>query len=238
MTFFAIIKAFQYLYCKHFTKLTQVFGREFGHWFYIIQKVLIKVAKKLSRPDSKKVRKCFAKCLIMLLRYKWEQKNWDVRSFVLILQQIDPRLSMMLFQILYGVVNHPKFSGFVQRVRKERRCEEESCEEVSDGIYIYRTFRVYDAFVRMVNYWLIHWLPIPVPQPICSIPFLRDRLPLCGVDNQMALITHQKRLQMVCISAHFRFAISKIFSNQGITQPIPISKDMKQVLRKYFSLLF
>lgn len=85
MTFFAIIKAFQHLYGKHFTKLTQVFGREFGHWFYIIQKALIKVAKKLSLPDSKKVRKCFPKCLIMLLRYKWEQKDWDVASFVLIL---------------------------------------------------------------------------------------------------------------------------------------------------------
>lgn len=231
MTFFAIIKAFQRLYGKHFTKLTKVFGRDFGHWFYIIQRVLIRVAKKLSRPDSKKVRNCFVKCLHILTIYDWQQPNdWNVASFVLILQQVDPYLSMMLFQILYGVVNHSKFSGFVQRVREYRRFEEESCQEVSDGKYIYCTFRVYDAFVGMVNYWRVYLLPIPVPQSVCSMPFLRDRLPLCGLDNQMAHITPQKRLQMVYISAFFRFAVLRLFSNQGIT-----SKQMEQVLRKCFS---
>ena len=227
MTFFATIKSFQRLYGKNIRKLTQLFGKEFADWFNIVRRVLLRVAKNISRPYSPKVKKCFTKSVRVLTTFLWEQKDWNVSSFVLILQQIDPQLSTNLFQILHGVVNHPEFSDYFES-SKEYLLEGVKIMTNAQGksANVYCTLRVYDAFVGMVNYWVI-----PVPRPVFSIPFLRDRLPLCVLDYKLAHITPSKKLQTVCISAHFRFIVLKIFSNQGTT---PISKQMEQVFLKCF----
>jgi len=231
MTFFAIIKAFERLYGKNFRELMQLFGVDFGHWFNIVRRVLLRVAKKLSRPDSspgsKNAINCFDKCVSILMTYAWEQKDWNVASFVLVLQRVDPRLSAMLFQILHGVVNHLEFSDYFADSRKYI-CESVQSLQNVDGKYrnVHRTLRVYDAFVGMVNYWIV-----PVPRPICSIPFLQDRLPLCVLDYKLANITPSKKGQILCISGHFKFIFLKLFSNHGTS---PISQQMKKALLKYF----
>jgi len=229
MSFFTTIKSFQKLYGngKNFRVLTQLFGVDFGHWFNIVRRVLLRVAKKISRPDSNKVRKCFSKCVSILTTYAWEQKDWNVSSFVLILQRVDPRLSAILFQILYGVVNHPEFSEYFANSRKYIRESVQSLQNV-DGKYrnVHRTLRVYDAFVGMVGHWFV-----PVPQPLFSMPFLRDRLPLCELNYKFANIAPSKKGQMICISSHLRFLVLKLFSNREMT---PISRQLAQVLQKYF----
>ena len=227
MTFFAIIKAFQCLYGKNIRKLTQLFGKEFADWFSIIRRVLLRVAKKISRPDSKKVRKCFPKCVNILTTYAWEQKDWNIASFVLVLQRVDPRLSAILFQILYGVVNHPEFSDYFANSRKYIPESVQSLQNV-DGKYrnVHRTLHVYDAFVGMVGHWFV-----PVPRPFFSVPLLQDRLPLCVLDYKLANITPSKKEQMLCISGHFKLIFLKLFSNHGKT---PISQQMKKVLQNFF----
>ena len=227
MTFFATIKSFQRLYGKNIRKLTQLFGKEFADWFNIVRRVLLRVAKKISRPYSLKVKKCFTKSVRVLTTFLWEQKDWNVSSFVLILQQVDPRLSAILFQILYGVVNHPEFSEYFANSRKYIRESVQSLQNV-DGKYrnVHRTLHVYDAFVGMVGHWFV-----PVPQPLFSMPFLRDRLPLCELNYKFANIAPSKKGQIICISSHLRFLVLKLFSNHEVT---PVSRQMAQVLQKYF----
>ena len=110
MSSFQDIKEFQRLYGIHITKIQTVFGKSFYHWFYIIRRILLKVAKKLSRPYSRRVQKCFSSCFNRMTVFDSELAVIQIclkpKSFVIPLQQADPRLPILLFQIVSDVVNN------------------------------------------------------------------------------------------------------------------------------------
>ena len=232
MTSFQDIKVFQRLYGKHFTKIQTVLGRGFYDWFYIIRRVLLKVAKKLSRSYSGRARKCFASCFNQITVFEPEYSieiDLKPESFVIPLQQVDPRLPILLFQIVNDVVNNPHFSKFCVGARRHFK---EGGKILGDRSFYY-TLRVLDAFSKIAESFPIWMSLIPVPRPIFSGKFLRSRLNLCvfgDLGRHLSSMPLQRRSKLLCISGIFQALLKKVFLN------CPMQR-MKLILADNFSLL-
>jgi hypothetical protein len=218
MNEFLCIKEFQRLYGEHFTKIQTVLGRAFYDWFYIIRRILLKVAKKLSRSYSGRARKCFASCFNQITVFESEYSIslcLKPESFVIPLQQVDPRLPILLFQIVNDIVNNPHFSSFCVG---GRRHFQEGGKILCDRSFYY-TLRVLDAFSKIAESFPIWMSLIPVPRPIFSGKFLRSRLKqfkLCvfgDLGRHLSSMSLQRRSKLLCISGIFRVLLKKVFLN-------------------------
>lgn len=232
---FRHIKEFQRLYGEHFTKIQTVFGRKFYDWFYIIRRTLLKVAKKLSQPYSQRVRMCFASCFNQMTIFDSEYPtriDLKPESFVIPLQQVDPRLPILLFQIISDITNNPHFSRFADGSKKYFR---EGSKILGDRSFYY-TLRLWNAFSKIAESFPIWVSLIPVPRPIFSAKFLRSRFKqfkLCvfgDLGKHLSSIPLQRRGKMLCISGIFRVLFKKFFLNCPMRQ-------MKPILRENFLLL-
>ncbi len=235
MSSFQDIKEFQRLYGEHFTKIQTVFGKSFYHWFYIIRRVFLKVAKKLSRPYSRRVRKCFASCFNQMTIFDSEYPtriDLKPESFVIPLQQVDTRLPILLFQIVSDVINNPHFSSFCVGARRHFQ---EGGKILGDRSFYY-SLRVLDAFSKIAQSFPVWVSLIPVPRPIFSGRFLQSRLKqfkLCifgDLGKHLSSMPLQTRGKLLCISGIFRVLFKKFFLNCPMRQ-------MKWILRENFSLL-
>ena len=229
---FRHIKEFQRLYGEHITKIQTVFGRKFYDWFYIIRRVLLKVAKNLSRPYTQRVRKCFGSCFNQITIFDSEEFtkiDLTPQSFVIPLQQIDPRLPILLFRIVSDLSNNPYFSRFLDSSRKHFQ---EGSKILGDRTFYY-TLRVLDAFPKIAQSFPIWVSLIPVPRPIFSAKFLRSRFKLCifgDLGKHLSSIPIQRRGKMLCISGILRVLFKKFF----LKCPM---RRMKPILKENFSLL-
>jgi hypothetical protein len=232
MSSFKIIKNFQRLYGEHFTKIQTILGGDFYLWFKIMRRILLKVAKKLSRPYSQRVRKCFASCFNQMTVFDSEYSiNLCLKpeSFVIPLQQFDPGLPILLFQIISDVVNHPHFSSFCVGAR--RHFKEGS--KILGNRSFYYTLRVLDAFSKIAQSFPIWVSLVPVPRPIFSGKFLRSRLKqfkLCvfgHLGRHLSSISLQTRSKLLCISGIFRVLFKKFLLNLPMRQ-------MKMILAEIF----
>jgi hypothetical protein len=153
---FQIIKQFQSeLEGRNFVHLRTAFGANFVQWFDTFRRVIF-VAKKLSRPHSAKVRKSYSKCFRLLTEYRWSQNDWDSALFQQTLEQFDPELARLFFQIVTGVLNHPRFSGIIQGSRRWFREEElqglnPDRNSPYPQITIFMTLRVIDSLAGMAT---------------------------------------------------------------------------------------
>ena len=229
MSSFQKIKEFQRLYGKNFTKIQTIFGGDFYLWFKIIRRVLLKVAKKLSRPYSQRVRKCFGWCFNQMTIFDSEYSiNIDLnsQSFVIPLQQADPRLPILLFQIVSDVVNNQHFSSVCVGVRRHFQ---EGSNILGDRSFYY-TRSVLDAFSNIAQFWISL---VPVPRPIFSGRFLRTRLKqfkLCvfgDLGKALSSMPLQRRGKLLCISGIFRMLFKKFLLNLPMRQ-------MKMILAEIF----
>ena len=234
MSSFQSIKQFQSLYGKHFTKIQTVLGRGFYDWFYIIRRVLLKVAKKLSRSYSGRARKCFASCFNQITVFESSEYSISLclkpESFVIPLQQVDPRLPILLFQIVNNVVNNPHFSNFCVGARRHFK---EGGKILCDRSFYY-TLRVLDAFSKIAQSFPVWMSLIPVPRPIFSGRFLQSRLNLCvfgDLGKHLSSMPLQRRGKLLCISGIFQALFKKFLLNLPMQQ-------MKRILRENFSLWF
>ena len=231
MSCFQDIKEFQRLYREHFTKIQTVLGRGFYDWFYIIRRFLLKVAKKLSRPHSRRVRKCFASCFNQMTIFDSEYSIkicLKPESFVIPLQQVDTRLPILLFQIVSDVVNNPHFSSFCVGSRKYPK----ECSKILGNLPKFYTLRVLDAIFKIVQSFPVWASLIPVPRPIFSGKFLRSRMNLCvfgDLGKALSSISLKRRGELLCISGIFRVLFQKFFLNCQMRQ-------MNLILRENFSL--
>lgn len=232
MPSFQKIKEFQRLYGENFTKIETIFGEDFYLWFKIIRRILLKVAKKLSRPYSRRVQKCFSSCFNRMTVFDSEESiNIDLRpqSFVIPLQQADPRLPILLFQIVSDIVNHPQFSSFVAGSKKNFK---EGCRILLNRSFYY-TLRVLDEFSKIAQSFPIWISLVPVPRPIFLAKFLRSRLnkfKLCvfgHLGRHLSSISLQSRRKLLCISGIFRVLFKKFLLNLPIRQ-------MKMILAEIF----
>ena len=223
MSSFQTIKNFQRLYGENFTKIQTIFGGDFYLWFKIIRRILLKLAKKLSRPYSRRVQKCFAWCFNQMTIFDSEYSiNIDLRpqSFVIPLQQADPRLPILLFQIVSDIVNHPHFSSFCVGARRHFK---EGSKILCNHSFYY-TLRVLDAFSKIAQSFPIWISLVPVPRPIFSAKFLRSRLKkfkLCvfgHLGRHLSTMPLQTRRKLLCISGIFRVLFKKFLLNLPIRQ--------------------
>jgi len=235
MSSFQNIKEFQRLYGEHFTKIQTIFGRDFYLWFKIIRRILLKVAKKLSRPYSRKVQKCFSSCFNRMTVFDSEysiQICLKPESFVIPLQQADPRLPILLFQIVSDFVNNHHFSSFVDGSKKYFK---EGSKILGDRSFYY-TLRVLDAFSKIAKSFPIWVSLVPVPRPIFSAKFLRSRLKkfkLCvfgHLGKHLSTMPLQTRSKLLCISEIFRILFKKFL----LHLPMPQMKMMKMILADNF----
>lgn len=219
MSSFQDIKKFQRLYGEHFTKIQTIYGRDFYLWFKIIRRVLLKVAKKLSRPYSQRVQKCFASCFNQMTVFDSELAVIQIclkpEHFVIPLQRVDPRLPILLFQIISDVINHPHFSSFCVGARRHFK---EGSKILGDRLFYY-TLRVLDAFSKIAESFPI-WVSLdPVPRPIFSAKFLQSRFKqfkLCvfgDLGRHLSSMPLQRRGKLLCISGIFRVLLKKVFLN-------------------------
>ena len=229
---FRCIKEFQSLYGKHFTKIQIIFGGDFYLWFKIIRRILLKAAKKLSRPYSQRVQKCFAWCFNQITIFDSEYSiNIDLnsQSFVIPLQQVDPRLPILLFQIISDVVNHPHFSSFCVGARRHFK----EGGKILGNRSFYYTLRVLDAFSKIAQSFPIWVSLVPIPRPIFSGKFLRSRLKkfkLCVFGHfgrHLSTMPLQTRSKLLCISGIFRMLFKKFLLNLPMRQ-------MKMILAENF----
>ena len=235
MSSFQDIKEFQHLYGKHFTKIQTIFGGDFYLWFKIIRRILLKVAKKLSRPYSRRVQKCFSSCFNRMTVFDSEELTslcLKPKSFVIPLQQVDPRLPILLFQIVSDIVNNPHFSSFCVGARRHFK---EGGKILGDRSFYY-TLHVLDAFSKIAQSFPIWVSLIPVPRPIFSGKFLRSRLKkfkLCvfgHLGRHLSTIPLKRRGKLICFSGIFRVLFKKFLLNLPMRQ-------MKRILAENFSLL-
>ena len=236
MSSFQDIKEFQRLYGKHITKIQTIYGRDFYLWFKIIRRILLKVAKKLSRPYSRRVQKCFASCFNRMTVFDSELAVIQIclkpESFVIPLQQVDPRLPILLFQIFSDVVNNPHFSSFCVGARRHFK---EGGKILGDRSFYY-TLHVLDAFSKIAQSFPVWVSLIPVPRPIFSGKFLRSRLKqfkLCvfrDLGKHLSSMPLQRRGKLLFFSGIFRVLFKKFLSNLPMRQ-------MKMILAENFSLL-
>lgn len=230
---FRCIKEFQSLYGENFTKIQTIFGGDFYLWFKIIRRILLKVAKKLSRPYSRRVQKCFSSCFNRMTVFDSELAVIQIclkpESFVIPLQQADPRLPILLFQIVSDIVNHPHFSSFVTGSKKYFK---EGSKILGDRSFYY-TLSVLDAFSKIAQSFPIWISLVPVPRPIFSAKFLRSRLKqfkLCvfgHLGRHLSTMPLQTRRKLLCISEIFRVLFKKFFLNLPMRQ-------MKRILAENF----
>jgi hypothetical protein len=227
MSSFQDIKQFQRLYGEHITKIQTVLGRAFYDWFYMIRRILLKVAKKLSRPYSGRVRKCFASCFNRMTIFDSEYSIslcLKPESFVIPLQQVAPRLTILLFRIVSDVVNNPHFSRFADGSKKYLK---EGGKILGDRSFYY-TLRLWDAFSKIAQSFPVWASLIPVPRPIFSGKFLRSRMKLCvfgDLGKALSSMPLQRRGKLLCISGIFRVLFKKFLLNLPHWQ-------MKRILRE------
>jgi hypothetical protein len=243
MSKFSYIKEFQYLYGEHFTRIQTIFGKRFYHWLYIIRRVLLKVAKKLSRPYSRRVRKCFESCFNLLTRFDSEYSIeicLKLESFISPLQQVDPRLAILLVKVISDLFTNVDFSRFVDDARKDF-IEGSSTFLIKGSRTLakktsYCTLRVFNSFSRYPQSfpeWVSLWVSlIPVPRPIVSRKFLRSRMNLCVFGyfcKHLSSIPLKRRYRVLCISGFFKFLIARLFCNY--TQQ---SSQMQMIMLRNF----
>lgn len=227
MSSFQDIKQFQRLYGEYITKIQTVFGRKFYDWFYIIRRILLKVAKKLSRPHSRRVEKCFASCFNRMTVFdskEFTKIDLTPESFVIPLQQVAPRLPILLFRIVSDLSNNPHFSRFLDSSRKHFQ---EGSKILGDQTFYY-TLRVLDAFSRIAQSFPVWVSLIPVPRPIFSAKFLRSRFKLCvfgDLGKHLSSMSLQRRGKLLCISGIFRVLFKKFFLKCPMRQMKPILKE-------------
>lgn len=231
MSNFQDIKEFQCLYGKHFKKIQRVLGNGFHIWFKIVGGILVKVAKKLSQPNLQRVGKCFAWCFNKMTIFD-SSYVFDVclkpESFVIPLKQIDPRLSILLFQIFNDVVNNPHFLRFANGSKKYFK------EEVKNlGSPSYHTLRLLDSFSTIAQSFPVWVTFIPVPFRIFTRKFMRSRFgrfELCvfeGLGKHLSSISLKRRAEFLVISGIFQLIFKKFLLNLPMRQ-------MKRILRENF----
>ena len=146
----------QRLQGRNFVNLHNHFcATNFVKEFDIIQRVLF-VAKNWPITHILQEYKNKSKCFRLLSEFRWEQNDWDVALFQRTLEQFNPELSQLFFQIVTQIIHHPTFSKYIQKSRtyfKEKRIEVLNPDRRSLilTIPIFRTLHVIDSFAQMTT---------------------------------------------------------------------------------------
>ena len=189
-----------------------------------ILRPIAEIAEKLGIPNLSPNLNLFPGCMYTLMTHEFKPRDWDISSFVLFLNNVDPQLTKMFLCIINAVINHPDFGPYSVHYRKNCRIHLGYNAVRMDQLE-YFGFEFYDALVE-INRYFLKFIPVHLPSP-----FFQSRLPLCNLDvAQFREPSCAQRQQMLVISGLSGLLVSRLFyfkKNQ-------LSSQMKQILLQNF----
>lgn len=150
MSNFQTVKQFQQLFQRiDFEHLRRVLGPSYRGCLIFYKKIVF-VAKKLSRPDSRRTRKSYSKCFRHLTEFKLPGDDLSAELFQQSLEHFDPEILRLFLQIVAGVMHHRDFLACVQGSRRTFREEVLVLNPDRISVTIYKSLRVIDSLAGMV----------------------------------------------------------------------------------------
>jgi len=145
---------------KNFQKLKNALGENFPQWFELIKRIykiayLLSKGINVSAAPYKKRDKLYARMFSLLSAFKSRQIDWNICTFVWVLEKVDKNLSLKLMSIMNSIF----FKGFRKYVDDTIRPSFVEREvDYSEGLKLFHTMRVYTAFLWIVklykkNFW-------------------------------------------------------------------------------------
>jgi len=152
---FQTVKQFQQLFRGiDFEHLRRVLGPSYRGCLIFYKKIVF-VAKKLSCPDSRRLRQSYSKCFRLLTEFYFPGDDWSAALFQQSLEQFDPEILRLFLQIVAGVMHHPGFLACVEGSRRffrEGEVQGLNPDRTSpiQNVTIYKTLRVINSLAGMV----------------------------------------------------------------------------------------
>lgn len=207
--------------------LKRFLGPNFGPWLDIFHR-LYAVAELLSQSSDRDLEiNDLSSCMMLLSTFSSMPPKWSVHSLALIVEQVDPKITRMIFEIIEQISANALLKSSIKHAKKYQY---DLPPPLPGAIQNFCSYKLYDSLSEMLKHWeRLH----AVPPMILSIPALTQRFPVCsfGVARTDVRATLQIRQKLLCISGHYNFAVSQLFSNRGKPR---ISRQMEQMLREYF----
>lgn len=219
-----LLTDFQVRFADKSAELTHFLGVYYADWDYFKQ-LILNVAEKLGNPNLSPHLNLFPGCMYTLMTHEFKPRDWDISSFVIFLNYVDPHLTKMFLCIINAVINHPDFGPYSVHIRKNCRIHMGYTAVRIDHLE-YFGFEFYDSLVQ-INAYFMKFIPVH-----CPMPFFQSRLHLCDLDvARFRESSLKQRQKMLVISGISRLLIRRFFA----FTKYQISKQMKMVLTRNFS---
>ena len=217
-----LLTDFQVRFGDKLPELTIFLGSDYANWDHFKQ-IILNVAEKLGNPNLSPHLNLFPGCMYTLMTHEFKPRDWDVSSFVLFLNYVDPQLTKMFLCIIHGITNHPDFGPYSVHYRKNCRIHL-GYKAVRWDHLEYFGFEFYDALVE-INRYFLKFIPVHLPSP-----FFQSRLPLCDLDvAQFLKSSFAQRQKMLIISGLSRLLVSRLFFKNT-----RLSRQMKTIILRNF----
>jgi len=207
--------------------LKRLLGPNFGLWLDMFHR-LYAVAELLPRLSDRNLGSyAHSDCIMLLTSFSSKPQEWSVHSLALIVEKVDPKITRMIFEMIEKISAN---EGLKSSMRLSRKNQYDQPPPPPGAIQNFCSYAPYDSLSEMLK----HWERLHAVSPIIlSIPAFARRFSVCsfGVARADVRATLQIRQRMLCISGHFQFIVSQLFSNRGKPR---ISRQMEQMLREYF----
>lgn len=217
-----LLTDFQVRFTEKSAELTHFLGVYYANWDHFKQ-LILNVAEKLGNPNLSPHLNLFPGCMYTLMTHEFKPRDWDIASFVIFLNYVDPQLTKMFLCIINAVINHPDFGPYSAHYRINCRIHL-GYKAVRMDQLEYFGFEFYDALVE-INRYFLKFIPVYLP-----MQFFMSRLPLCDLDvaefRESSLVQRQ---QMLVISGLSGLLVRRLFFKD--TQ---LSSQMKKILLRNF----
>lgn len=202
-------------------------GPNFEPWLDMFNRLYTVVQLLPQLSDSNLGSNALSDSLMILTSFLSMPPKWSVHSFALIVEQVEPKITRMIFEMIEQILAHPSLRSCIKYAKKYQY---DQPPPIPGATQNFVSYTLYDSLSEMLKHWeRLH----AVPPMILSIPALTQRFPVCSftVAHADARATLQIRQKLLCISGLFQLIVSQLFSIRGKSR---ISQQMAQVLREYF----
>ncbi len=215
---------------KNEDSLKELFGQHFESWLDMFNR-LYTVDQILAQCSDDGSFTNLSDCAMLLTNFRSMPPTWSAHSFALIVEQVDPKITRMIFEMINRILANTRLTSSLVAGRKHFiKYECDPPPPFPGAIQNIVSYRMFESMSKILS----HWQQLnPVPMQILSSPMLTARLPFCSF--QVACVGTSTPLPMrqmtLCRSGHFSRLFSQILSNDSDT---PSSKQRVACLQKVF----